>query len=269
MARQALNILGRSLMDLWDNLFVIVVANLVWAVSLMPSFGVVTWLGGWPGLVAALALAVLLLAPATLALHFLTADVNRREKLEISEFWRGYRQFYRRSWLLGLLNAGFLIAAFVNIIFYSSQAVNNSPLQFITYLWFYLAFIWFSMQIYMWPLAVRMEPFRPIGLLRNTFLATFKYPLLSLILGIFVAATFVLSSLLGFVPVVLFGVGYYAIIGNKALALVLAKEKERASSNSNSTYRVEATALPAKTEAAAVFSTRSAPPGVKRRGMDD
>lgn len=274
MARQALRILGRSVADLWDNLFALVVANLMWSLSLMPGLGVAIWVGGSLGLALGLLLLVLITAPATLALYVMTIEVIRLERVEFGEFWRGLREYYRRGWLVGFLNLIFVIIALFNLAFYSSPSVQSGPLALGIIIWGYVAFVWFTMQIYLWPLAVRMEKVRVGGLLRNAFLASFKYPGQTLVLGVVLAIIIAVSILLAFLPLIMFGMVYITIVSNKALTTVLRREQERATAKTEgggnaSPYQVDVPLLPEKDlEKEPSFSTRNAPPGIKKRGVN-
>ncbi len=272
MVRQAINILRLALLDFWDNLLVLTTANLIWAFSLVPAVGVAALLGNLLGLIAGALVAAIFVGPASLALYSLTTEVNRRERLELGDYFRAIKRLYRRGWLLGLLNALFIILAIVNIIFYSSSTFQNNPLTILIFLWVYLVFSWFVAQLYLWPLAVRMEPFTLRGLLRNTFLSTFKYPVISLLVGGLMTALLFASYLLGFLPVILFGMVFHALVSNQALTAVVERENQRAEALKEqglgaSNYQVEVPLLPvAEPEPDPLYTTRNAPPGVKRRG---
>ncbi len=275
MFRQSFRILGRSLWELWDNIFVLVVANLIWALALVPAMASISFIGGWIGIGLALISLVLLTGPATLALYDLTLNANRRERLELYVYMQSVRQNYRRGWVVGLLNVIFLVLAFVNLTFYSSLASSNSPLGIALILWGYVGFIWFTMQLHLWPLAVRMEKFSLWGLVRNAFLATFKYPVLSLVLGLVLGLFFLASGLVSFLPLVIFGLSFHALVSNKALNLVLEKEQVRVNSqpkeDGESPYRITESPLPPPppVSEAKAFSTRNTPAGVRRRGAPD
>lgn len=272
MFRQSLQILGRSLWELWDNIFVLVVANLLWALALAPAMASLSFIGGWLGVGLALVFLLFLSGPATLGLYELTLHSSRRERLELGVYLKSVRENYRRGWLIGLLNVIFLVLAFVNLTFYSSLASNNSPLGMALILWGYVVFIWFAMQIYLWSLAIRMEKFGLWGVLRNAFLASFKYPVLSLVLGLVLGLFFLLSGLLSFLPIVIFGMSFHALVSNKALNLVLEKEQVRLSrqpANSvESPFQITESPLPPPPPepAAKPFSTRNTPQGVRKRG---
>lgn len=272
MFRQAFAILGRSLWELWDNIFVLVVANLAWSLALVPAMGALSFIGGWPAIIITILDLLFLSGPVTLALYELTLNANRRERLELYVFGQSIRTNYWRGFKVGLLNVIFVVLAFVNLTFYSSLAASNSPLGLATILWGYVVFIWFTMQFHMWPLGLRMEKFSLLGLLRNSFLATFKYPVLSLVLGIVVGIFFLLSGLVSFLPLVIFGISYHALVGNKALNLVLEKEQVKQenspASEGENPFAIEAAPLPPPPPEpeAKPFTTRNAPSGVLRRG---
>lgn len=272
MFRQALQILGRSLWELWDNIFVLVVANLIWALALIPTMASISFIGGWVGIGLGLVALLFLSGPATLGLYELTLNANRRERLELYNYTRSIRENFKRGWAVGLINVIFIILAFVNLTFYSSLAASNSPLGIALIIWGYVTFIWFTMQFHMWPLAVRMEKFGIWGLLRNSFLATFKYPVLSLVLGVIVGVFFLASGLLSFLPIVIFGMSFHALVSNKALNLVLEKEQVRAASQpaeeGERPFQITQEPLPppAPEPEAKPYSTRNAPQGVLSRG---
>lgn len=272
MFRQSLQVLGRSLWELWDNIFVLIVANLIWALALVPAMASLSFIGGWVGVGLGLVFLVVLSGPATLGLYELTLNANRRERLELNNYIHSVRKNYRRGWVIGLINVIFIVLAFVNLTFYSSLAANNSPLGIALILWGYMAFIWFTMQFHLWPLAIRIEKFSIWGVLRNAFLATFKYPVLSLVLGTLVGIFFLLSGLLSFLPLVIFGISFHALVSNKALQLVLEKEQARVSNKpadeADSAFKITEAPLPPPPPAPEVkpFTTRNAPQGVRRRG---
>lgn len=275
MFRQAFSILGRSLWELWDNIFVLVVANLVWSLALVPGMAALSFIGGWVGLVVTILDLLVLSGPVTLALYELTLNANRRERLELYVFFQSVRANYWRGFQVGLLNVIFVVLAFVNLTFYSSLAAGNSPLGLAVILWGYIVFIWFTMQFYMWPLGLRMEKFSLIGLLRNSFLATFKYPVLSLVLGFVVGLFFLLSGLISFLPIVIFGMSYHALVGNKALNLVLEKEQVKQENapagEGENPFHIDAAPLPPPPPEPEPkpFTTRNAPRGVLRRGRTE
>ena len=273
MVRQALRILAQALSDLWENIFTFTVANVVWAFSLIPGFGVALLINNLIGLVLGLLVIGLTTGPVTVGLYSLTVEVGRREKIDFGDLWRGIRQYYRRGWLLGVLNVVFIMLAVVNFSFYTSPGIQGTPLSFAIFLWAYIVFTWFVMQLYLWPLAVRMEQFKLVGVFRNTLLATFKYPVLSLTLGLIVGVIFLASSFIGYLPIMLFGIAFHGLVGNKALSTIVAREQSQVAAQGGDgtvvgPYQVDVPPLPPIIEPAPepTYTTRNTPPGVKRRG---
>lgn len=276
MLRRALGVIGGSLLDLWENIFVLVTANLVWAISLIPGILVGILLGGGIlALVASFAVVAVLAGPTTIGLFYMTTDMSRRERAEVSEFVRGVKRFYRRGWLLGGLNAFFAILITFNLSFYSQPAFASSPLRLMNIFWLYIIIAWLLYQLYLWPLAIRMEPDGKLPfllLLRNAALATFKYLGFSLIIGVVMVVLLALYFVLAFVPLVLFGMVLQTLFSNRAVKVVLVRENERQAKVSGSmainvpedlpTLEAE---LGTGTESASQV-VRNAPPGVTQRG---
>lgn len=274
MVRRILPILVRSLADLWDNLLVLVIANALWALSAMPGLAFLFLGGSVLAIVAMLVGLVLLVGPATMSLYYITADVNRRERVELREYLRGIRRYYRRGWALAALNAVFAIIAYFNFIFYSSKDVAGSPIALLSVIWLYLAVVWFTFQIYMWPLALRMEKLKIGLLLRNSALATFKYPFFGLVLALFLLLLLILSFFTAFVVTIIFGAVFQALVSNRALGVVLEQEEARSTGQNSTTVTGLAMNVPpplekkapAPEEVTEAIPTRNTPVGVKQRG---
>lgn len=272
MIKQAFGILGRSVLLVWDNLLVLTLANVVWALSLIPTLATLSFVPGFVGIILGVVLGAIFIGPSSLAFFVLTTEVTRQERLDFSEYIRGIRQYYKRGWLIGAINGVFGLLALFNLAFYGSPQLASSFFSVGIVLWGYVAFMWFTMQIYMWPLAVRLEKVTLGSLLRNSFLATFKYAGVTLIVGLFMAILLYLSLWVSFLPVILIGMAYYAVVCNKAVTLVLEREATRIATAGDkpSPYQVEIPPLPSKPDdaaEAAFYTTRNAPPGVKKRGL--
>jgi hypothetical protein len=171
-----------------------------------------------------------------MGIFYLTADTSRRERLEVAEFWQGVRRFYRRGWFLAGINAFLGIVATFNLFFYSSPNFSNSPIGWLYNVWIYLLIVWFVFQLYLWPLAMRMEPNGklPIKMLfRNAGLAMFKYIGLSLIIGLVALLLLALEMLLVLVPLIFFGMSLYGLISNRTVKTMLIMEGERSGLSEN------------------------------------
>lgn len=275
MIRQILPVIGRSLADLWDNIMVLTVANMMWALTIIPGMLIFLLGGGYLVAIGGLLVLALFVSPASMGMFYLTADITRREKVEMRSFFTGIRQYYLRAWVVAAMNVVFIILAYFNLLFYNSQAMAGSPLAIVAVIWAYIILVWFTMQIYMWPLALRMEKLKPWLLLRNSALATFKYPFFSILLGLFLLALLVASFFTAFIITVIVGTAYHTIVCNKALDVVLNAEEERSGKEKEGSMaaalalevppplpKVEFTEK-VESEQAPTVNT---PPGVKRRG---
>jgi uncharacterized membrane protein YesL len=272
MFRRALPIIGRSLADLWDNILTLTVVNALWALSALPGLLLFFLNGGLIMSLLAIVVLVLTLGPTTAALFYVTAEVSREEKLELRDFFTGVRRYYKRGWVAAGINAAFIVLDYFNLVFYSSSAMAGSPLALLFILWVYLTLLWFMMQIYLWPLVLRMETLKVFLLLRNSVLATFKYPAFTFILTLFLLALLIGSFYTAFVLHVLAAMALQAIISNKALLEVLERERGRSETAAlpidvppplEKIQRVED--LPESALEHEPVPTRNAPDGVKRR----
>jgi hypothetical protein len=247
LIRQALGVLGWSLADLWENILVLAVCNLFWALALLPGLFVAIFIPGYLytllgaigfflTFIVAVVLLVLLGGPATIGIFYLTADTSRRERLEVAEFWQGVRRFYRRGWLLGAINAFLGIVASFDLFFYGRPDFSNSPIGLLYIVWIYLLISWFVFQLYLWPLAMRMESNGKLPLkmlFRNAGLAMFKYIGLSLIIGLVTLLLLALEMLLVLVPLIFFGMSLYGLISNRTVKSVLIMESVRSGLSEN------------------------------------
>jgi hypothetical protein len=217
---------AKTLIDLWDNILVIVVANIIWAVSLAPAF--LIGQAGLPtpyNIFAVAAALAIFCGPTTIGLYVLTSEVEREERLELGQFFAGIRQYYQRGWLLILLNLAFSIFAYFNIAFYTAM---DFPLKAFSIAWIWVIFFWFMLQIYLWPMAIRLEGKLQVRLLfRNALLATFKYLGFTLIIGLIMAIGLIGSIVALLLPTVIVGMTLQAMLSNNMLREVLKKERER------------------------------------------
>ncbi len=234
MIRQLIPTFTKTLLDLWDNLLTVVVANLAWAISFAPAILIwITPLADPIRTLTGIALLILLGGPTSLAMFVFTAEASRQEHLELGEFWRGIRQYYRRGWLLLFLNVAFFFIAFVNVYFYAS--IVPEPLSLlIQIIWFWLVVVWVLLQIYIWPLAIRVEGKFSLQLLfRNAMVAVLKYLFYSLGVGLVIVLGMIGSYLLVFLPTILLGFATQALLSNNALKAVLAEEGQRDTNREN------------------------------------
>ena len=224
MFNRIIPIFLHALADLWDNVLVLVLANILWAISLLPAVMVLNIPISVPYvyLIAVLPL-IFLGGPATIGLFSLTANVTRLERLELGEFFKGIRAYYWRGILLALLNLIFAAIAFINLAFYASVNVAGGV---VSILWLWLIFLWLVLQVSLWPMALSFENRFSLRLLfRNSLLATFKYLFFTLLIGLALGIILFGSYYLLFLPTVLFGMSYHTLVSNNAFQAILDREK--------------------------------------------
>jgi hypothetical protein len=230
--RRVFTVLATVVYDFWDNLIVAVTANLIWSLFLIPPLLVgLLPLASPFGLMLVLLVLGLTIGIPTIGLFNMTTDMRREERLEIADFWRGMKQFWKRGLGLMLLNSGFFIIVYANIFFYANQFAGT-PVVFLSVIWLYLGAMWLIMQMYVWTQAVRGDEFKLKQIFRNALLATFKYSQFSLPLGIIYFAVLIgLAFVIGVIPIIFAGGIMFAMLGNRAWNAILERENQLAERN--------------------------------------
>lgn len=192
----ALRVVGHAFRDWWDEMFLMVGVNLMWALLAIP---------------------VITLFPATMGAYNLTYDKAHGRRVEFELFWQGFRQYFGKAWALGAINLVVTILLIVNILFYLNQP---SWLFYLTILWIYLIIIWLGVLTYVFPLAIEQEDKSIKLIYRNAVLLAVGRPLFTLVIALvqllLLGISIALSPLLLLVYVPLSG-----LISNHALAMSL------------------------------------------------
>ncbi len=270
MVRKAPRIIMKALVSLWENILVLVAANAIWAFSLVPGIFIFSIGGGIWTLLGAIFFLIFLSGPTTVGLFYLTSNISRLERVELRDFFTGIKLYYGRGWLLSGLNVLFFLLAYFNLTFYTSPDLAGNPVSYLFLLWIYLIMVWFIFQIYVWPLALRMEKFKIILLLRNAAIASFKYPFYSLAIGLVLFLTLLGSIISALVITVIFGAAFHTLLSNKALMGILELEEEKnAGLAEKNQVALDLPLAPVKKEPEkelrAPGPTRNIPPGVIKR----
>ena len=198
----AFRAIGRSFRDWWDEMFLMVGINLVWAL---------------------LALPVVTLFPATMGAMSVASEKARGRRVEFELFWRGFRRYFGKSWALGAINSVVTILIVVNIVFYLQQP---SWLFYVTIIWLYVLLIWLGVIVYVFPLAIEQEDKGVKLIYRNAALLALGRPVFTLLVAIIqvllLALSIVLSPLLLLVYIPL-----SSLISNHALLISLEEVEQR------------------------------------------
>jgi len=188
----ALKVVGRSFRDWWDEMFLMVGTNLMWALLAIP---------------------VITLFPATLGVYHLSYEKSHGRRVEFDLFWQGFRRYFGKAWALGAINVLVTILLIVNILFYLQQP---TWLFYLTILWIYLLIIWVGVLIYVFPLALEQEDKSIKLVYRNAVLLALGRPVFTFVVALLQIALLAISIVLS--PLLLLAyVPLSSLISNHAL----------------------------------------------------
>jgi uncharacterized membrane protein YesL len=114
--------------------------------------------------------------------------------VDLNDYWDAVRENLWRGLALGLITALLLWINLSNL--YSYQHETGLFIWLLRGLWIGTLFIWFSLQIYLWPLYYEMENPRLSIAFRNAFLMIILNPLFTLALWLVIVLVAFLSTIL-------------------------------------------------------------------------
>jgi uncharacterized membrane protein YesL len=182
-----------SIKDTFDEMFSLVVINLLWVLINAPLMGLAAFLiiegATVPGIVVLL-LAVLLMAPANAGLYTVAQRVTEGRVVSWRLFFEGFREYLMLSWrVYGVWTLG-LVLILSNMSFYARMGSNLGSFLLILFVYFLL--VWVGLLIYIGPLMLLQSDKRIRVIARNAVFMVFGRPVFTLI-------TLVLMALLGVV----------------------------------------------------------------------
>jgi hypothetical protein len=200
----AFRVLWLSIKDFFDELFLLVVVNLLWMLISAPLMAPALFLifsgSIVPGFALAL-LAVLPMAPATTGLYIIAQRITEGRATSWRVLFAGFREHRMLSWrVYGLWMLGLLLIV-ANVNFYSGMASSLGGVLVILFLYFLL--VWFGLLIYIGPLMLLQEDKRIHVIARNGFLLVLGRPIFTLITLILMGLLVAVSWLLLILPFVL------------------------------------------------------------------
>ncbi|MGE5222093.1 MAG: DUF624 domain-containing protein [Omnitrophica WOR_2 bacterium] len=158
----ALGVMRQALKDAWSDLWTVLVCNLVWLLAQLLII---------PG------------PPATLALFYYANQKAKGEPSDLSDFWYGFRHYWRPAWRWGLLNDALLIVLAGDYLLTGrlSQGMTAHLIQ-----GFYLALlgVWLLIQLLTLPFLLEQETPSIRQALRNGAVMLGKNIGFSLLLGV-------------------------------------------------------------------------------------
>jgi len=208
-------IIWDALKRFWDDLFILVLMNLL---TVLLAFPVIT------------------LPPALAGLWYVANQIANGHSAQWSDYFWGFRHYFLRSWALALINIFLLLVVLTNIRFYDpdlNPLIHSETLSaWIRGFFIVLGFLWWCYQIY--PMAVLLEQEQPrIGwALRNSAILFIANPGFTILLGILVIVWAIICTL---VPplLALVSLSLLAVVCNQAVVYLLKPFREKAKKESD------------------------------------
>ena len=213
---EALSVVWYSVKDFWDEFLMLVVMNMLWALTAALPLAAVLLLGaGVP--ILALGLAVLLLAPlavVTGGLFFVANQITRGVAVGWGTLATGVKRYWLKSLIVALVNAVVLFLIGVNIQFYAGLLEGGLG-GFVWVVWLAVGIYWLLVQAFWFPMILELENEKAWLALRNALLMGIVTPGFSLTLLVIVAILVALSVVLT-VPLLALTTVLLALIANHA-----------------------------------------------------
>lgn len=212
-------IIWEALKRFWDDLFILVLMNLL---TVLLAFPVVT------------------LPPALAGLWYVANRVANGHSAQWSDYFWGFRHYFLRSWALALINILVIAIVLTNIRFYDPDVIplniSETLSTWIRGFFVVLGFIWWCYQFY--PMAVLLEQEQPrIGwAMRNSAILFIANPGFTILLGILVIVWAIICTL---VPplLALVSLALLAVVCNQIVVYLLkpfrAKAKKESDQNTS------------------------------------
>lgn len=183
----------RGLRHLEQRGYIYIWGNLWWFVLSLP---VITAPAAWAGLMR------------------LGYVAHRDPGVNLDAFWDGFRSNLRRGFVLALLNAIVIGINLVNL--WGVQAQSGLTYDVLRSVWLLVLALWFTVQLYLWPLFYAMDDPTLWGAMRNAAAMILLNPLFTL--GLWLGLALILAfSMVFFIAWVLLTGGALAAIANSAV----------------------------------------------------
>jgi uncharacterized membrane protein YesL len=217
--------LWKSLKDLFEDLFILGLINILWLLINAPLAVVIFFaLSNASFLYIALLLSVLTLGPTNAGLYAVAERVTDGRTSSWRDFIAGMRAHPALSWkVYGLWMLG-LVVILVNLQFYSSNGTTIASFLYVLFLYF--AVVWFGFLIYIGPLMQIQTDKRIRTIARNAALMTFGRPLFTLVTLALMAVIAVASIWLP-ILLLLAAVSFLAIWSFRAVLTLIAEAEAR------------------------------------------
>ncbi len=212
----ALRVAWQSLKDLWEELVLLMMLNILWSLAaLLAVAPLLLWFGSDPVLGLALSLVLFWPLPiVTGALCFVANQVTRGYAVG----WGTFANGLRRYWVKSLIVAAISLTAFAlivsNVLFYAI-VVQGTWTYFAVSIWGAVGIYWSLVQVYWFPMLLELESEKVLVSLRNSLALPLISPGFSTTTLLLAIAVALLSTLLT-VPAVLLMAALLLLLMNRA-----------------------------------------------------
>ena len=215
--KEAMAVFWQTLRDVWEELYSLAIANLVWLFSWALPVVLASWIGAQVPILffVSIFLALCALAITTSGMYVVSNRVARGRTFHFFDFVEGIKVFWWRSllWLLG--NVIFVGLVAMNVVFYPNQFQGLWAIMF-SGLWLAVGAFWLSMQIYFWPILIELEEPKLLLAWRNSAYSILANPFYAFFMVSFTVVLLALSVALT-LPFIFVGMGLLAILANNAV----------------------------------------------------
>jgi uncharacterized membrane protein YesL len=199
----ALRVVKLALMDLWDDILLLVVFNLIWCVS---------------------AVLIVPIPFASMGLATAAAAVGEGKVIKWRTFFEGGRRLLKPAYTWGVMSLMVWSLLLLNIFFYHTMAASWSIIPEMVFAMAALAF--FLIQLYVPPFLIVQEAPSLREAYRNSLILFIMRPSLTIVVLVTSAVVVGLSYLLIF-PIFVFLVAFLMLLGNRAVVETIKAEKNK------------------------------------------
>lgn len=149
----------------------------------------------WGNLLAFVCSLPIVTAPAAWAgLAKMSYNAHFSPTTDINDFWSGFKENLGRSLVMTALNLLIVVVNVTNLIAYGTRYDLGTNLMRVV--WIGALFLWFTLQLYMWPIFYHMQTPTLMGAMRNALVMVYLNPLFTLTIWLGVIAIIALSMVL-------------------------------------------------------------------------
>ena len=208
--KHVLGVFWHALRDLWDELLILVLMNIVTTLLLIP---------------------IITFPPAVAGLWNAANRAADGRTIHWSDYFEGFRRYFWKAWGLALLNILLAVVLLTNVRFYApdSAPFNVSPTLslWIRALFLGVALLWLIVQMYPMALLLEQADQRLRVALRNAAVLSAANPGFTVALAVILLLVATISTLFPVLWVIV-TLAIFAVVCNKAVLYLLKPHRNRA-----------------------------------------